>query len=348
MSSTISPVPNNTQIIQNYQGNGSPKECSLNYIPNREVLIKENFSEMGYFRKAGPIKQSLIYLKCLKLNHLEIIKTLGACTFVGGLVGGVVGAAGQAPGVVGGIAIGAGIGGAAGVFLCYHQGLYNEQEHIVSVVKNSTEYSAFRLQRTQEQYELFVAFFKNYASKIDDKYEARIADFVCSIIYDIPEYPVFSPFDEGRKNPYEKEAIEKYLDKMKSIVEPQVQKYNSECALLGIPPDDNNINEIRRAYCPLRTGYYTKEELIYDPEYVKGVIKTLKEIQKDLKGSLPAKEDPMILKGVDDLIIHYSKNNDAVIKSLVKALANDIFAIDGDFELANGASKKIKKFLIKA
>lgn len=335
------------EVIQIYQGQGPLNECSLPFISHREAQIKQKFSELGYFKKVSRVDQSLIYLKCIKLNHLEIVKTLGTWAFVGGVVGGVAGVAGHAPGIVGGAAIGVGAGTAAGALWCYHKGMYSKEEHIISVVKDSTEYSLFKKQRTQEQYELFVAFFKNYGAHLDEKYQPRISDFVCNITYDVPEYPVFSPYDVERKTPYEKEAIEAYLEKMKGIVEPQIEEYKERCAKLGISPDDKEMYEIRRQYCPLRTGYYTKEELIYDPDFCKSVISTLRTIQQDLKRSLPKDQDPIILKGVNALVDHYTAHYTQVNDELIKLLAKDIFSIDGDITLANQASQQMSKLLNK-
>lgn len=347
MSSSLDAAKTKEAIIEIYQGNGLPEECPMSRLDQRDANIKKKFSEMGYFRKASPIDKSLIYLKCMKLNHLEIIKSLVAFTLLGSVCGGIIGAAGNAPGAAGGAAIGGGIGGAAGAYYCWHRGLYNKEEHIVSVIKDSTEYSKFKAQRTPEQYQLFIAFFKNYCSHIDDKYAPRIADFTCNITYDVPEYPVFSPYDIDRKTPYEKAEIEKHLD----IIEKEVQDYKKSCENSFPKISDEEIEKhiisIKQRSDPLGGPPFTKQELVYDPEFCKSVIITLKNIQKDLLTKLPRDEDPVILKGVNALIDHYSQNYQAVTQSLIKSMSRDIFAIDGDIELANDASNKISKILMK-
>ena len=369
MNSSVAAANSKELVIQAYQGNGSPEQCSLRRIEEREARIKKKFSEMGYFRKAAPIDKSLIYLKCMKLNYLEIVKVLGAFTFVGGVCGGVIGAAGNAPGAGAGIAIGAGVGGAAGAYWCWHKGLYNKEEHIVAVVKDTTEYSIFKKQRTEEQYELFSAFFKNYAAHMEEKYEAKIMNFICSFTLDIPEYPVFSPYDEKRLHPFEKAEIEKYLDGVEDKIseyrkarEKAIEEYKEGWYAWATGPDDPRIEEgvqkmrveteekvleMRANSVAFPGPHYTKDQLVYDPEWVKEVIKTLKGIQQELKTTLSKNQDPVIIKGVDALVDHYVQNYQTVTQGLIKALAKDVFAIDGDIELAHDASEKISKMLMK-
>ncbi|MGZ3633941.1 MAG: DUF6861 domain-containing protein [Parachlamydiaceae bacterium] len=361
-------VATRDEVLQTYQGLGSPTDCSLPFIATREARIREKFSELGYFKKASKIDQSLIYLKCMKLNHLEIIKTLGSWTFMGGVIGGVAGAAGHAPGIAGGAAIGAGAGAAAGALWCYHKGLYSKEEHIVSIVRDSTEYSRFKKERTKEQYELFVAFFKNYAEHVDAKHENRILDFVCRITLDIPEYPVFSPYDTKRAQPFEKAAIEEHIDGIEKKIadyqsdrEKMISEYREVHTFASGLPEakiekdiqamrletEKGVERIRSTICLFGGKPYTKEELIYDPDYCKTVIAELRNIQQELLGSLSRDQDPIIIKGVNALVDHYTTQYTQVNDALIKKLAKDIFAIDGDITLANQASEQVSKLLNK-
>jgi hypothetical protein len=264
-----------------------------------------------------------------------------------------------------GVAMGAGLGGAVGALWCFHQGMHSKDEHIVAVIKETSEYSIFKKERTKEQYQLFTAFFKNYAVHMQEKHEGKVMNFICSFTLDIPEYPVFSPHDTKRLHPFEKAEIEKFLDAVEDKIseyrkarEKSIEEYKECWYAWAKGPDDprveegiqkmrvkteEKVREIRANSTAFPGEPYTKEQLVYDPEFSKKVVEILREIQQELKLDLEKKHDPIIARGVDALISHYKAHHTAATGALVKALAKDIFAIDGDIEVATEASSRFKK-----
>jgi len=343
------------QLLETYQGRGAVENCSLPFISDRKERIKQRFSELGYFQQLPPVDKSIVYLRCMKLNHNEILKTLGACTLLGGVVGGAVGGiAANGPGVLGGAGAGAAVGGTVGALICYHRGLHMEKEHIIAVIKDTTEYSLFKKQRTKEQYELFVAFFKSYGQHMNPKHENRILDFVCRITWDIPEYPVFSPYDLKRAQPFEKAAIEAHIDGIEKKIadyqsdrEKMISEYREVHTFAsGLPAAkiEEGIQKIS-TICLFGGEPYTKEELVYDPEFAKTVILSLQEIQEEMLQTHNPEQDPIILKGVSALIDHYRSHYSSVTADLINKLGDDVFSIKGNYKMARETTKAIRKAL---
>lgn len=171
-------------------------------------------------------------------------------------------------------------------------------------------YENFKLEMTQNQYSLFMAFLKNYAEKFTETEANQIYSFMCPITLDIPLFPVFSPYDLERKTPYEKEAIEKHIFEVENKIKRAQQSGSTE----------QYIDSIRKTTCPKRGKPFKACDLVYDVTFSRSVIKFLSKVHVDMLSRVQDGEDQIQEEALRKLIhvyrSHYTQFTDAAIDNI--------------------------------
>ncbi|MGZ3632904.1 MAG: hypothetical protein ACXWM7_01065 [Parachlamydiaceae bacterium] len=332
-------------IIDTFNGKESPDLATASSLSTNQERIRSSSSPMRYFRKNVSLhEKGIIYLHCTKLNSREILETFANCTAIGAVVGGIVGGVtANLPGLIKGTALGGLLGASWALGTCAGKDLYLNGQYITCQIKQSEEYHNFLIELQKKEYTLFYKFLKNYTEYIPDMYHDELAKRVCPITYDLPAYPVFAPHDTKRLHPYEKSEIEDVLAKKEKEIAAYLEKakqFNTSQEEI-----DTQVRIMRENVCPFKGPYFTKNQLVYDPDYVKESIAVLEEAHKHILQNLPPEEDPLVQLGLECLIAHYKKQHIEVTDKIVKTFAIDAMKLGPDLDQLNDATKKVREMM---
>lgn len=333
-------------IFRSISGEDGKNQVGVRFIEDRQKLLQHRYSTMSYLAKVPQNDLNEIYIKCLKINALEIIQILGGCTSIGTVIGGIIGWFLPAPattltgGLVGG-ACGFGIG--AGI--CYEKKLHLNESYIKIILNDKTDYQKFIAQKDGREYKLLLSFFNEYIQHVPKEYENEMYNFLCCLTLQIPEVPVFSPHDTQRKHPYEKSEIEEVLNGVQQKI--ATFRENAGTDLCQDEIEEVCVGLLENG-CPFRMGGFTKDQLVYDTEHVKKTIKFLQQVVSYMSKNLKCEDDHVLQNSLKLLINHYRQQYTQVTDKVIHELRNDLWNLRADFDTAEKVSNEIKELLNKA
>jgi hypothetical protein len=346
------------ELIDILSGKTSLDHVTQRNIPNVQAALKKKYKALGYFQNMKEGEKSSIQIQCLKVNAYEIIKITGIGAGIGIVGGGVVGGyIGAVPGAIFGAQIGCAGGAMVGLGVAAYscEDIYHNKKVIKTFVEENPGYLEFKKGQTDEEFRLFRNYVNNYAHTFFPEHENDVSDLCCCLSLDIPEVPVFSPYDIKRKHPFDKSVIEAHLlqvEKQISILEGL--KAKGTCNLESC---DIKIEEIKQTACPFRSGYFKKEDLVYDINFAKKTINLLEKISNDMLERIEEatpeekikidRDDKLLYFGVSNLLNHQLKVQNSAIKSVVENLQRDIIYIGGSWETAIETGNSFKKMVLK-
>jgi len=318
--------------------------ASISTIGRSLTKISAKYSNDAVFDELSDEEKSEIYFQSVKYNVDKILAAVGIGIGVGTLVGAPVGALGGTfvcPGVgttagaaIGG-ASGAAIGLAAGTGFCVHRKYYYDSEIVRFHVEPTYTYTQFQNAMNKESHEILASFVNRYEELLYRDTQREIRNHCCPITCEIPVNPVFAPYDHARLVPMEKEAIEAHIDNKALEI--------NRARASGARP--SYIQSLLDGVDPLKRGYYTKNQLIYDQAHVRKMLMWFQRIHSDLlektkkeasvDGLEAGDNDFVLMEGLDRLICHYKKCYKASVSYTIDQLCQDAIEMGVPFAKTN-------------